>query len=314
MRNLAFALLRYSGLPFLLRQITQKNKVTIVVYHAPPAALARAHFAALQRRYHIIALADYLKARTEGTFDRLPSRPLIITLDDGHQSNFELAPVLDELKIPVTIFLCSGIVGTHRHFWWRHTQGSQEAEACKKMTDSERLRFLLYKGYRTDQEYADRQALSRDEIEQLKPRVDFQAHTVHHPILPNCEDAAAEREISDCKTVLEKDFQLQINALAYPNGDYSPRDMQCARQAGYRCALTLEPGFNTGSTELFELKRIPLQDDGSISELLVKTSGLWAMLSRRATGKVLPIASLPHAPSAAENAVPSLRASESPKF
>jgi len=308
-RNLFFAFLRYSGLPFLLRRTIQKGQVTMVVYHSPSADGAREHFAALQKRYHVIALADYLRARAEGTFHQLPACPLIITLDDGHQQNFELKPVLEELKAPMTIFLCSGVVGTHRHFWWLHTPDAREAEACKKMTDSERLRFLVYKDYRMDQEYAQRQALSRDEIEQLKPMVDFQAHTVNHPILPTCEDETAAREINGCKTALERDFNLKIQALAFPNGDYSEREIQLARAAGYRCALTLEKGFNTETTDLFELRRIPLPDDCTVSELLVKASGLWDCLRPRATGRHPAAPAHPQPACGAQKAaVPSFRA------
>jgi poly-beta-1,6-N-acetyl-D-glucosamine N-deacetylase len=280
-RNLIFVLLRYAGLPFLLRHTVQKGKVTIVVYHAPTANRARDHFAALQKRYRVITLADYLRARADGTCRRLRGPSLIITLDDGHRSNFELKPVLEQLRIPATIFLCSGLVGTHRHFWWFHTANAREAEACKKMPDAERLRFLRHKDYRADQEYPDRQALSRSEIEQLKPYVDFQAHTVSHPILPACTAEGAALEISDCKTSLERSFNLKIKALAFPNGNYSEREIELARKSGYDCALTLDHGFNTDSTDLFELRRIPLPDDCSISELLVKTSGLWGVLRRR---------------------------------
>src|SRR6266436_9828528 len=96
LRDSMFILLRYSGIPFLLRELIQRRKVTILVYHAPPGVRARNHFQALRARYHIIALADYLRARAEDEMWRLPSKSLIITFDDGHCRNFELRQLLEE--------------------------------------------------------------------------------------------------------------------------------------------------------------------------------------------------------------------------
>src|SRR5439155_26732224 len=120
LRDSIFILLRYSGIPFLLRELTQRRKITILVYHAPAGVRARNHFQALRARYHVIALADYLRARAEDEIWRLPSKSLVITMDDGHRSNAQLKSLLQEMEMPVTIFLCSGIVGTRRHFWWLH--------------------------------------------------------------------------------------------------------------------------------------------------------------------------------------------------
>jgi len=275
LREMIFILLRYSGIPFVLRELIQRRKITILVYHALQAARAGKHFQALRARYHVISLADYLRARANREMWRLPRKSLIITFDDGHRSNFELRKLLEELGLPITIFLCSGIVGTHRHYWWFYTPATGESAACKKMLDAERLAFLSGRGYQEEWDYPDRQALSRSEIDALKPWVDFQAHTVTHPILPACSDEKAEREIRDCKAELERDYGFDIQALAFPNGDYTEREINLARKAGYSCALTLDCGFNDQSTDLFRLRRIPIPDEASMSELLVKSSGLW---------------------------------------
>lgn len=278
LRKIIFSPLYYTGIPFLLREVVERNKTTIVVFHAPSPNAARRHFEALRKRYNIIPLADYLRARTDGRATKLPPKSLIITIDDGHRSNAQLKSLLQEMEVPVTIFLCSGIVGTHRHFWWLHTRSLREAEACKRMTDAKRLEFLMSRDYRPEQEYPDRQALSESQIEELKPLVDFQAHSVSHPILPACEDEKAEREIKRCKTDLERLYGLKIEAFAFPNGDCSERDMIITRNAGYRCALTLDTGINDTDVDLLRLRRIPVPDDASVSELLVKSSGFWRRL------------------------------------
>lgn len=278
LRRIIFSSLYYTGIPFLLREVVERDKTTIVVFHAPSPDAARGHFEALRKRYNIISLADYLRARIDGRAGELPPKSLIITMDDGHRSNAQLKSLLQEMEIPITIFICSGIVGTHRHFWWLHTRSSSEAKACKQMTDAERLEFLLSRDHHPEQEYPDRQALSKSEIEELKPLVDFQAHSVSHPILPACADEKAEREIERCKTDLERLYGLKIEAFAFPNGDYTEREINLACKAGYSCVLTVDYGFNNPNTDLFRLKRIPVPDQATVSELLVKISGLWGLL------------------------------------
>jgi peptidoglycan/xylan/chitin deacetylase (PgdA/CDA1 family) len=278
LRKIIFLSLYYTGIPFLLREVVERDRTTIVVFHAPSPDTARGHFVALRKRYNIIPLADYLCARIDGRARKMPPKSLIITVDDGHRSNAQLKSLLQEMEMPVTIFLCSGIVGTHRHFWWLHTRSPSEAKACKQMTDAERLEFLLSRDYRPEQEYPDRQALSKSEIEELKPLVDFQAHSVSHPILPACTDEKAAREIEQCKTDLERLYGLKIEAFAFPNGDCSQRDIVMTRNAGYRCALTIDTGINDIDVDLFHLRRISVPDDASVSELLVKASGFWRKL------------------------------------
>jgi hypothetical protein len=63
LRKIIFSLLYYTGIPFLLREVVERNKTTIVVFHAPSPDAARGHFEALRKRYNIIPLADYLRAR-----------------------------------------------------------------------------------------------------------------------------------------------------------------------------------------------------------------------------------------------------------
>lgn len=280
-RSAVFTLLRFSGLPLLIRELWQRRRVTIVVYHSPEAALANVHFDVLGKRYNVISLSRFLAARLGESRAPLPSKALIITFDDGHRSNYELRSVLQRHRIPVTIFLCSGIVGTHRHYWWKHTADSREARALKMLPDEERVRAMRDKGHEDTREYQTRQALSLDEVAEMKGTVDFQSHTVFHPILPACSTARARWEIAESKTALERQLGRPIYALAYPNGDYSDRDIALLRGAGYTCGLTSDPGFNDRRTDVFRLRRMTIPDDAGVSELIVKTSGLWALLLQR---------------------------------
>jgi peptidoglycan/xylan/chitin deacetylase (PgdA/CDA1 family) len=151
-------------------------------------------------------------------------------------------------------------------------------EDWKKIPNQLRLKKLEEHGFEQEKEYEIREALDKTELDEMKEWVDFQSHTKYHPILPQCTHAEAVDEIIGSKQILENDFQLNINTLSYPNGDYSERDIELAKTAGYICGITVDYGYNTLTTDLFRLKRLSVNDTGDINELAVKASGVWAFL------------------------------------
>jgi peptidoglycan/xylan/chitin deacetylase (PgdA/CDA1 family) len=273
--KLIFALLRFTLIPFFIREVIQRRKVTIIVYHDIKPDTADTHFKILKSKYNIIALKDYVKAKKLGKVDKLPNKSLIITFDDGYKDNYRLKPLFEKYNIPATIFLCSGIVGTKRHFWFRCGISNNKREHLKKKSNKKRLEVLKKYGFEEQKEYDDRQALSKNEIEKMKKVVDFQSHTVFHPVLTKCSTEKARKECSESKKDLEHNYGLRIYALSYPNGNYSDREISIAKEVGYECGVTVDVGFNSQSTDLFRLKRMCVRDDADINELLVKASGLW---------------------------------------
>ena len=83
------------------------------------------------------------------------------------------------------------------------------------------------------------------------------------------------KEIRDSKLSLEELFKRSINALAYPNGNYTNREIKYLQESGYKCALTTEPGFNDLHTDPFKMKRLAMKDHSNIYEIIVRVSGLW---------------------------------------
>ncbi len=268
--RILYKILRFSGLPFLFREIIQRRRVTILMFHDIGPAAAEQAFAYLTKKYNVISLDDFIARKP------LPPKALIITFDDGHAGNYALLPVFKKYHLPVTIFLCAGIVGTHRHYWFMFKNPNFSTSKLKQLPNAERLAALETAGFFEKKEFEKRQALSREEIAAMKTTVNFQAHTMFHPCLPNCTDEEAKEEIFQCKTVLENDFGLRVNAFAYPNGDYCDRDAALLKAAGYDCGVTVDFGFNTFSTDPFRLKRLSVNDTSNPDELIVKASGVWA--------------------------------------
>lgn len=280
MSGILYKVLRWSGIAWLWREVVQRRIVTFLLFHDMEATDAKRNFAYLKQHYNIIGLNDYLDAVHNKK--HLPNKAVVITFDDGHASNYTLLPIIKRMQIPVTIFLCSSIVGTHRHFWFRHsTEIKPQVEALKKIPNEQRLETLRQYGFAQEQEYDEIQALSKEQIEEMTPWVNFQSHTCFHPILPQSDYTTAENEIKDSKQQLEETFGLTINALSYPNGDYSERDIRLAQEAGYKCGITVDSGYNDMKTDLFRLKRFSVNDAKNTTELMVKASGCYALLKHR---------------------------------
>ncbi|MBV9818687.1 MAG: polysaccharide deacetylase family protein [Solirubrobacterales bacterium] len=275
LRTLVFRALRLSLLPVLMRETLQRRTVTLILYHDPePQRLAR-HLRALRRSYTFISLRRFVDALREGRLDELPSKALVLTFDDGHIRNRGLHGVLERLGVPATIFLCSSVVGTGRAFWFHHVPDPQ---ALKPMTDAQRLHHLAARGFDELREGRP-EALTDEDVRAMQgPVVDFQCHGATHPILVGCDDAKARDEILGSRRTLTARYGLDIFAFSYPNGDYSSRELALVREAGYRCALTVDEGFNTATTDPFALRRIPIDDTDGVCEVMVKASGVLGAL------------------------------------
>jgi peptidoglycan/xylan/chitin deacetylase (PgdA/CDA1 family) len=280
MRRLFFTALRASLIPLLLRRFLQPGRVTVLLYHDPSPAVMERHLTLIERQYRPITLAEFLAARAGRL--RLPERALLLTLDDGHAGNAKLLPIFKGRGIRPVVFLCSGLVGTRRHFWWHESPNQATTDRLKLVPDAERLHVLHQAtGYTETREYDTADALSDSDVEALKAVADIGAHTIFHPGLPQCDDERASTEIRQSKQDLQDRFGVDVRAFAYPNGDYTKRDAKLAAAAGYECAFKVGTGLARLDGDPYRLPRVWVSDRASDSELLVELSGLWSWLDPR---------------------------------
>lgn len=282
--NFIYWCVRYSGLPIIFREIIQRKKVTILYFHEIHPETADKTFRYLLRKYNIISLNEFFNLHREKRTP--PKKALIITFDDGRISNYKLLPIIKKYNIPVTIFLCAGIINTNRHFWWTKQHPNYKGKTLKKLQNNEKLKILKEIGFDQEKNYTSPQALSKEQIHEMMHFVNFQSHTMFHPCLTECSYHEAYDEISKSKKILENEYNLSINAIAYPNGDYSDRDIQLCIATGYEYGLTTDFGFNTNSTDPYRLKRLSVNDTDNINELIVRTSGAWGFIKKGVIFKI----------------------------
>jgi peptidoglycan/xylan/chitin deacetylase (PgdA/CDA1 family) len=104
-------------------------------------------------------------------------------------------------------------------------------------------------------DWRDLEALAAD------PLVTLGGATVNFPILSNMKDAAALREMTMGKAVVEAALRRDVKHFAYPFGDrqsFQRRHMAIAEEAGFVSAVSAVPGVvePAGHTPLLALPRI----------------------------------------------------------
>lgn len=259
----------------------QRKKVTVLMYHDIDVESFEKQIEYLKSRYDIISMDTFLNFHCNNV--ELSRHSLVITFDDGHKRNYSLLPVIKKHNVPVTIFLCSGIVDTNRKFWFLNDLEENRIQGLKKETNNKRLSELAKIGFLQTKAYEERQALNFAEITEMSDHINFESHTVFHPILPQCSDENCKEEIENSKNDLISKYGFKIRTLAYPNGDYGQREIEHLKNAGYLAAFTTKQGYNSKKTNKYELYRFDSNDTSDINEFAVRASGLWEYLKKPST-------------------------------
>lgn len=267
---------RALGLPAITHRLRSDRRAGILLYHAPEAAVLERHLDYLGRRHVFVPYALVAEAVGSGDWSDVPPKALAVCFDDGHAQNLGLVPLLAARGIVPTIFVCTAIVGTSRRFWWTLPElDGRERDRLMGVPDAERRRRLEeLAGWSPTREYPERQALDLEEIASLRGKVDFQAHTRFHPILPACPEDVAVEEIEGSRRDVEALTGMPCFDFAYPNGRYGERETRLLRAAGFRSGRTIETGWNEPGTDPYRLRIIGMPDGGSLNVVAAQSTAL----------------------------------------
>ncbi|QIL46293.1 polysaccharide deacetylase family protein [Vagococcus coleopterorum] len=86
--------------------------------------------------------------------------------------------------------------------------------------------------------------------------VSIQSHTYNHLELNQMTPAEQTEEMNSSKNFLDKNLKQDTNTLCYPVGRYDDTTIELSEKAGYKMAVTTEPGYASASDGLFALKRV----------------------------------------------------------
>ncbi len=247
----------------------------------------------LKRHFDVVSLdrlAETLSSR------QLFNKPTVaITIDDGYRDNFDLLfPILKKEKIPVTIFLAAGFIGTSEKIWVSHvaelflhtpqknlvTSGvlgeknyslrsmkekrfayDQILQKLKDMNIDQRNHWLNFLEEQLGKYVrAEPLMLNWNQVrEMVKNGVSVGAHSCTHPILTSISLEAARQEIGKSKAIIERELGIPIRHFAFPNGrpqDFSEALRQFCKEIGFDSVSTCSYGHNGTAEDLWSLKRI----------------------------------------------------------
>jgi peptidoglycan/xylan/chitin deacetylase (PgdA/CDA1 family) len=221
------------------------NRFLILMYHmvskpltpaetkyACPPELFEQHMASLRKSgftpVSLDAIDQHLRSGA-----LLPDNAVAITLDDGFEDNYLHAfPILSKHRIPATIFLATGHLNATNQ-WMDKTKFSQQT-----MLSWEQIKLM--------DQHAD---------------IDFGAHTVNHPHLPELDRDNARQEIMLSKQAIEQTLGKPCKHFAYPYGQFTTEHSDIVKDAGFTIACSTRSGFNDSQRDPYALHRIEVYGD-----------------------------------------------------
>ena len=283
---------RWSGIPWAVRQLVARRRPSIVLYHDPAPEVLAAHVDYLTKRYRIVSLDALVTALVEGNLRGLPPKALAITFDDGWARNRELLPVMERLPAKPTLFVSTGIVGTHRHFWY--TAHEEDFLRLLVLDNDERLAELETRsGFTPEREYERRQTLTNEELAEMAAVMDLQPHGRYHFPLATCSEDVARSEIESSRASLAERFGDEPRHFAYPHGVFGDREARLCREAGFRSARSTAFGWVQPTSDPYRLPVVGVTDDADLDWLVVQMSGVphltarWAKRVRKGSRRLL---------------------------
>ena len=289
LKSLGHSIFFHSGVSAVMAR--RQDCARILMYHgakADEAAALRAQLRFLARNFNVVSLAtmvDRLAGANNGG-----SNDLVLTFDDGLRNNLTIVyPILRELKLPATFFVCPALIESGQWLWnheMRCRLRTLEHQALtnlritllapdpsaegivewmKKLSPAQLLRTEeIIRGATPDFHPTPAQREAYDIMDwngliALDPGlITVGSHTLTHPILTTLTAEETEFELQESRRCLEQKLRRKVDFFCYPNGAYDRRAYRSA-QKNYRAAVTTETGALNSKDELdlYRLPRIP---------------------------------------------------------
>ncbi len=248
-------------------EITDRNDALIPSYAVTSQQFSE-HLDWLKNNgYHFINVDQLIKAH-EGKYS-LPSKPVLLTVDDGYQSFYQNAyPIIRAKKVPVVL----AVVGS-----WLEPKESQKVDFGGEAISRDKI-------------------LSWKELKEMQNSglVEIASHSyhLHQGIVGNpqgnLEPAAITRIYDSASKTYESDehYQSRIfqdlkknndllkshglrspRVMVWPYGRYNMQLVQTAKQLGMPITITLDDGADHAKQSLQNMSRILVQGNMSTSAL-----------------------------------------------
>jgi peptidoglycan/xylan/chitin deacetylase (PgdA/CDA1 family) len=244
----------------LLMTMNKVKLIPILLYHSVaaearpgfkkwvvPAQTFVAHIAYLHDYgYTPITVTHLINLWANGPTN-LPSRPVVITFDDGFADFYStVLPILRKYGFTATLYLTTGFMGQTSR--WLASLG----ESQRPMLTWSQVRAIAASG------------------------IECGAHSRSHPQLDTLSVKASWDEIVGSKLKLEEYLGQPVETFAYPHGYYNPTVRRLVQEAGFSSACAVKNAISTVTDDRFALARIIITGDTSAESLarLLKGQGI----------------------------------------
>jgi len=233
----------------------------------------------LRSKFDIVSLSQAIVQMAQPDSSDRPKA--VVTFDDGNRGNRDvLLPVVEELDLPVTIFVATRQVQDQELYWFDRLLNALQIEApvtvtlpapspvtyvinetrgernwariqqllssLKKLEPAER-ELVVDDIVKSMERYTRRSRgvapLAVRDIKELAdcPRVTIGAHSHCHNILTQLDRRAVLESATHSKKLLESWTGRRVSYFAYPNGDFNDTVISAVAQAGFEAAVTNAP-------------------------------------------------------------------------
>jgi len=264
-----------------------------------------AHVAYLRQHFSIVPLREALSRSITGGGPDGGHPFCVLTFDDGWIDFYEnVYPVLKRSGVPATVFLPTAFIGEHRFFWtdrlvalfYGRQKGPLSPSRDARVQALERLKgpvdeqieaaVSLLKKEPTAEIHAVLSRLSERwkvafnprkrafinwlEVDEMRASglVSFGSHTHQHHILTLLSDKEVAEELSVSMDLLRfmHAADPEFMPFCYPNGNWNASVAQEVKACGFAAAVTTQRGWNSGSSDVYRLNRVPVHQDMTCSD------------------------------------------------
>jgi len=177
--------------------------------------------------YHTIHLSDLMEFLNYKT--AIPSKSVIITLDDGYRSNYKFAyPLLKRYGYTATLFIYTDFV-----------------EASRNALTWNQLRELKAAGFEIGSH-----SISHADLTQKLPNENDQAFW-----------SRITQELINSKKLIDRELKQNTQFFAYPYGNYNQQILGLFPKIGYKLGLTIRTGGNSFFANPLTLKRSQILEE-----------------------------------------------------